>query len=476
MRPARLLLFIPLVLAISFALPSAEAALIDITSHDINVAEWDETTSYSITVQNNDEKPHTLRLRAASLGWGDILFDNNLLYLMPGASQTVNAKVSPPRDVRIGIYDIQIMAIDDQELSIRGIGFLRLIVNSELPHIEANFITGSAIDPGPTDVDLIVKNTGALSHTSLKGIFTTPFSESQSFDIGFLDIEDAKLLWQGVLDIPYNTEPNVYPFTFIVYQDGVEVSRTTKYLNIKEKETVQVDDIVSSNFLQEKHKLILTNVGNVDAENSYQVQMSTFDRIFTTSRPAASVESLPVGKQVSWNYNLAQGESVEIKYMISYVPFLEIALSMVLLFYVLAWYYRQDVSITKEIESHGDSLKVRVTAKLNFCPNLKSVVVEDYVPTPLKLGQKFSPVHPKAIKQEAGKVKLIWRLDNLYPGDERVFTYTMKSSLGVIGDVLLPAAKAKTHIDGESKVFYSNRVAMKGKVKVSELEEEKPSG
>ena len=149
---------------------------------------------------------------------------------------------------------------------------------------------------------------------------------------------------------------------------------------------------------------------------------------------------------------------------------------MVLLFYVLAWYYRQDVSITKEIESHGDSLKVRVTAKGASRSMLKSVVVEDYVPTPLKLGQKFSPVHPKAIKQEAGKVKLIWRLDNLYPGDERVFTYTMKSSLGVIGDVLLPAAKAKTHIDGESKVFYSNRVAMKGKVKVSELEEEKPSG
>lgn len=474
MRPARLLLIIPLLLAISLALPSAEAALIDITSTDVNAVNWDETTSYKITVQNNDQISHTLRLRAASLAWGDVLFDTNLIYLTPGASQTVTAKVSPPRDVRIGVYDLQIMAIDDQDPTIRGVGFLRLIVNSELPHIEANFITGSAIDPGPTDIDLIVKNTGALSNSELKGIFTTPFSESQSFNIGFLDIEDAKLLWQGLLDIPFNTEPNIYPFTFIVYQDGVEVSRTTKYISIKEKETVQIDDVISANFLQEKHKLILTNVGNVDAKNAYEVQMSTFDRIFTTSRPAASVGSLPVGKQFSWDYELAQGESIEIKYMISYIPFLEIALSMVLLVYVLAWYYRQDVSITKEIESHGDSLKVTVTAKGASRNMLKSVVIEDYVPTPLKLGPNFSPVHPKAVKKEAGKVKLVWRLDNLYPGDERVFTYTMKSSLGVIGDVLLPAAKAKTYVDGESKVFYSNRVAMKGKVRVSELEEEKP--
>lgn len=475
MRPVRLFLVIPLILAISLALPSAEATVISISSPDVNSIDWDGVATYKVSLQNTDNMPHMLRLRAASLAWGDAVFDQNIVYLNPGASQTVTVKVSPPRDVRIGVYDLQIMAIDDQDPSIRGIGFLRLIINSELPHIEANFITGSAIDPGPTDVDLIVKNTGALSQISLTGAFITPFSESQSFDIGYLDIDDAKLLWQGILDIPFNTEPNVYPFTFIVYQDGVEVDRTTKYLNIKEKETVQADDMINSNFLQEKHSVTLTNVGNVDAANSYKIQMSTFDRIFTTSRPSSAVSSLPVGKELAWDYELAQGESVKIKYMVSYLPILEIALSMVLLFYVLAWYYKQDVSIVKEIESHGDSLRIKLTAKGSSRSMLNSVVVEDYVPTPLKLGNTFSPVHPKAIKQEQGKVKLVWRLDNLYPGDERVFTYTLKSSLGVIGDVLLPAAKARAHVNGESKVFYSNRVAMKGKVGISEIEEEKPT-
>jgi len=475
MRPVRLLLFIPLLLAISLTFPAAEAAVIGISSSDVNSIDWNGLATYKVLVQNTDDKPHTLRLRAASLAWGDVIFDQNIVYLGPGASQTVNVKVSPPRDVRIGIYDLQMIAIDEQDTTIRGIGFLRLIINSELPHIEANFITGSAIDPGPTDIDLIVKNTGALSQVSLTGAFITPFSESRSFDIGYLDIDDAKLLWQGILDIPYNTKPNVYPFTFVIYQDGIEVDRTVKYVNIKEKETVQIDDKVSNSFLQEKHELTLTNVGNLDADNSYKVQMSTFDRIFTTSRSSSTTNSLSVGKEVVWNYNLAQGESMEIKYMVSYLPILEIALSMVLLLYVLAWYYKQDVSIIKEIEAHGDSLKVKVTAKGTSRSMLKSVVVEDYVPTPMKLGDKFSPVHPKVIKREQGKVKLIWRLDNLYPGDERVFTYTMKSSLGLIGDVLLPAAKARTHVDGESKIFYSNKVAMKGKVKVSEIEEEKPN-
>ena len=474
MRPRRFALVIPLLLAIALILPVAEAANIDIISQDVNTVEWDGTANYKVTVKNNDIMPHTLRIRAASLAWGDVVFDENMLYLGTGSQKTVNAKVTPPKDVRIGIYDIQVIAIDEYDTSVRGVGFLRLIANSELPHIDANFITGSAIDPGPTDINLIVKNTGALGQVDLTGTFSTPFSESRSFDIGALDIEDAKILWQGILDVPYNTKPDIYPFTFTIFQDGEEVSRKIKYVNVLEKETVRADDSIRKNFLQQKHIVTLTNVGNTNAGNSYEIQMSTLDRIFTTSKPVAETSNLQVGQQLSWDYELAQGETTTITYLISYIPILEIALSIVLLFYIVAWYYRQDVGIVKEIESHGNSLKVKLTARGSSRNMLKSVILEDYVPTPLKLQDNFGSVHPTAVKKESGKVRVVWRIDNLYPGDEKVFTYTMKSSLGLIGDVLLPAAKAKALVGGESKVFYSNRVAMKGKIDVSEIEEEKP--
>ena len=237
---------------------------------------------------------------------------------------------------------------------------------------------------------------------------------------------------------------------------------------------MRADDSIRKNFLQQKHIVTLTNVGNTNAGNSYEIQMSTLDRIFTTSKPVAETSNLQVGQQLSWDYELAQGETTTITYLISYIPILEIALSIVLLFYIVAWYYRQDVGIVKEIESHGNSLKVKLTARGSSRNMLKSVILEDYVPTPLKLQDNFGSVHPTAVKKESGKVRVVWRIDNLYPGDEKVFTYTMKSSLGLIGDVLLPAAKAKALVGGESKVFYSNRVAMKGKIDVSEIEEEKP--
>ena len=69
MRPVRLLLFIPLLLAISLTFPAAEAAVIGISSSDVNSIDWNGLATYKVLVQNTDDKPHTLRLRAASLAW-----------------------------------------------------------------------------------------------------------------------------------------------------------------------------------------------------------------------------------------------------------------------------------------------------------------------------------------------------------------------------------------------------------------------
>jgi hypothetical protein len=58
-----------------------------------------------------------------------------------------------------------------------------------------------------------------------------------------------------------------------------------------------------------------------------------------------------------------------------------------------------------------------------------------------------------------------------------VLSYSVKSALGLVGTVLLPAAKIKLkNEDNErTKVFHSNRVALKAHVAISDEPEAKPT-
>ena len=136
--------------------------------------------------------------------------------------------------------------------------------------------------------------------------------------------------------------------------------------------------------------------------------------------------------------------------------------------YLLLTYYGKEIVVSKSVSKSAKSLRVKLSVKNTTNQMLQNVTVTDFVPTPLKVLKEFEMAEPEAIKREHGHVKLVWKLDNLYPNEERVFIYSLKSSLSIFGSLALPQAIARVKVSGKQKSYSSGSVGIAGKLSVSE--------
>ncbi len=476
MRPQTLLFLLSAILMLGFMNAAEAAEQITIAYEPIkDTVGWNETAKYYITVTNKMSNTDVIRLRSANLLWGDFQFEESAITLTPGAARKISLKIIPPRDVLTGAYDLEVLAISSSDPTTRGSAMLRLNIISELPHIEPDYGLPDAMEAGPTHIDLIVKNTGTQKESNLSGrVESQLFTEPIELEIGTMNTGDAKILWQADVDVPRNIGPGQIPIIFITYQNGKEVTRSVQMVGILPKEHIKADHVIRKGFLKERHTMTLTNDGNVDIEDDvYKIETTPFARFFTQSNPKmVSLNPLTL----SWAVSLSRGESMPVVYTTSYQPLFGILLAILVLLYALGFYYRQEFTLTKEVKGGSDkTVNVKIHIKNTSNKPLRDVIVEDFVPTPLKLVRKFGTMEPSAIKKEKGYMKLVWKFGTFYQNDERVLSYEVKSALGLIGTILLPAAKVKLKVEDRTKVYHSNKVALKASISIPEKPEPKPS-
>ncbi len=415
MRLRKLLLFVlSAIFVLGFMNIANAAEEITVTYEPIkDTVEWNGTAKYYVTVTSHLSSADIIRLRSANLLWGDFQFEESSVTLTPGAGKKLLLKVIPPKDVTIGAYDLEILAISSSNPTLRGSATLRMNIISELPHIEPNYGLPESMEAGPTHIDLIITNTGTNTETDLTcKIVSALFVEPVELEIGTMHPGDAKILWQEDIEIPYSVGPGQVPITFITYQHGKEMVRTDQMIAILAKEHVNADDVVEEGFLKEKHTMTLTNDGNVDIEDGvYEREVTPFARFFTLSEPKmVSLNPLTL----SWAVSLDKGESMLVVYTTSYQPLFGILLAILILLYALGFYYKQEFTITKEVKGKGSkTMKVKIHIKNVSNRPQRNVIVEDHIPTPLKLIRDFGSMEPSAIKKDRGHMKIVWKFGNL---------------------------------------------------------------
>ncbi|MFH0868722.1 MAG: hypothetical protein V1839_00685 [archaeon] len=467
MRPQRLIVSI-----LAFLITISGAAALEL-SHKIVQDEigWDGTAVFNLYVKNDGGIGESYRLRPSTFLWGDVVIDPPVVTVFSGETQPAVVKITPPKGILRGTYDIEIIGISNQDPTEQSKDILRVYINTEEPHLAADFGMPDAMAPASDKFNIILKNTGTAALTGLTANLQSNLLPYSDIKLNYLDAGQASLVFDRLYEIPSNTAPGKYDVSLELFKDGIHVGDLNKIVEILGQVKVSAYESIAKGFLSETHIVTLENVGNIPAVNSYLVDVPKWQRIFVHSTPKAYVTKLEGAAQFAWPYSLQTSESTQIIYKISYVPLLAALIAALVLMFSAGWYYRQEFTVLKEVfdEPGSKAMKVRLTIKSRAPLVQNSVIVEDAVPTPLKLVKEFATAEPTAIRRQAGAMKVVWKFDKVYPGEERVLSYNLKSTLPMFGNLVLPAAKVRVRMNNKPKLYLSNRVTFSGRgVKVDE--------
>ena len=143
---------------------------------------------------------------------------------------------------------------------------------------------------------------------------------------------------------------------------------------------------------------------------------------------------------------LSPGEEYRIIYEVSvWNVVLVFSILIVILVYLFTQIFKVDIKksyrarkpLTKESE-----VCVTLEVKNRGRKEIKNVVVVDYVPSIMKVVEKFETLRPM-IRKIRGGTQLVWKLGTLSPGDERIITYRVKPIVDILGTIRLPKAYIK---------------------------------
>ncbi|MBI4020354.1 MAG: DUF11 domain-containing protein [Candidatus Aenigmarchaeota archaeon] len=213
-----------------------------------------------------------------------------------------------------------------------------------------------------------------------------------------------------------------------------------------------------SNPIYDTVTITVTNQGNVE-ETGHTVQGSAPSDLVTgfVTNPDGCSDS---GDTKTCTYAvglLKPGESKNIVYRVEYWPrYLPIVTVVVILLVIAAGSYMKFTkpvirkrTIQKEAFGHAVVLELR-----NPFRRIKDVFISDFIPHLAAVEEEFEAAKPHITPAQAG-TELVWKLGDLSPGDQRILTYRIRST--VRSGLRMPRAQLR-YIDskGVERRIYSN--------------------
>ncbi|MFH0929240.1 MAG: hypothetical protein V1818_02670 [Candidatus Aenigmatarchaeota archaeon] len=250
--------------------------------------------------------------------------------------------------------------------------------------------------------------------------------------------------------------PGSYDVDFELVDDIGRIFYTEqKSFKIPSIENIVYDNDVSSTPFGSSVTLTATNTGNIDAEADLSsVSPEGWYYFYSGPNPTGMI----LGKYY-WKTTIAPGESSSVTYSEIYWPTYVLIIAAVLAGVFIYW---QSTALTfskrliTKTDGHASvSLHLRSRKK-----GVDGVFVKDTVPSQFSIMSNFESVKP-IIKKIADGVELHWRLGKMGSKEERVLHYTIKPAENMVGDVKLPAAKAKGKRHKAPIYKRSNRVSVR---------------
>ncbi len=260
------------------------------------------------------------------------------------------------------------------------------------------------------------------------------------------------------MDIPAGTKAGEYVLSARLYK-GKELKGEAKtafqvsyHPDIKEKEEA------SEGFLASEIKITNRNEGNAPIKRTLDMEMGFFKRIFTETTPKAEVKD---GKYI-WEFTVEPATEFVIAIKTDYKPGLIGLIVFAAFLGLIIYFLSRGVGIKKRVfkikhPSHDQEIKVMLHVKNRDSREVHNIKIIELIPAALKPTHEYGTLKPEKIQQGSRGMRLIWTIETLSPGEERIISYNARKESSVLGPIYLPPASVQ-YINRKAKfvIYRSN--------------------
>ncbi len=211
--------------------------------------------------------------------------------------------------------------------------------------------------------------------------------------------------------------------------------------------------------------ITIKNEGNIPINRSnLSMPISSFNSLFLIYKNSSIGSAEVVNGSVLPSVNqLLPGQTITIKYSVSYYPIYLIIL-IIALAIIISLYFNRKVTFKKEVIEHkavDGFIDIKIALRLKNISRKKiyGMEIEDSIPPNSlkvsKAGQKEGKV-----TKHGDSMKISWKEEELNPGDEIIVMYEVKSKIGIIGNFELDSAKVKFDFNGKNYLKKSNSLVL----------------
>lgn len=391
--------------------------------------------------------------------WRDKIEDD---FLEVGTEKTAKTKVelTPSRGLKPGRYSVNLRVYSrtTPEIFADHLVLVDVIAYEDLVSANLEF-NPDGLDPRRENlIRLGLKNKYSIELKDVKISLTSPLFED-SRTVEFLPAELRNEEFEVNLD--KNIENGEYDLRILVELNGNTLVDKTEKVQVGFYKDVTDDESVNEGFLLTERKFVKHNGGNVETTETYKARVTFFESYFTSVYPAPTKAFKENGMYTyQWNFVLGPGDSYKINVTTSYRTPISILVVAVLALWLLYYTFGSKITVKKRIltvrSGKTVNMKVLLIVKNESRKAIKYLTLIDYLPKGTNIPAEFGIPKPSKVSRESGTEMLLWRLDNMVKGEERVVSYRVKDNYDA-PRIHVPRAIVKYRIGERDIVAKSNK-------------------
>ncbi len=417
----------------------------------------DESAKYILSIKNEGNTPDIFGIAVSDVNWREKIEDD---FLEIGSGETVRTDIglTPNKGLKAGRYSIELRVYSrTNPNNVKD----HMIIVDLIPYedlVDVIFETNpNGLDPRRENlIRLNLKNKHSLELKDVNIKLTSNlFEKTRNVDLNPAELRSEEFS----IFLDEDTERGEYDVkTVVSYNGNIIVDRTEKLMVGFYKE-VNEDEVIGEGFLINKKKIVKSNNGNVDSEEVVRERFNSFESLFTSVYPEPSViynEDDMV--YYEWRFTLAPAEVYKINITTNYRTPISILIAIIVIAWLAYILFFGKVSIKKKVltvmSGKDVDMKIMLVLKNNGKNKVSNISVLDYLPRGAKSPTEYGAIKPNRYKGTSRGSAIVWKLNDMVEGEERVISYRVKISPA--NDIAVPRAVVKYISKGKTRMSKSN--------------------
>ncbi len=324
-----------------------------------------------------------------------------------------------------------------------------------VPLKEVLEVSSERLSPADKDAVILVRNKENTYIQDLSLKLSSPLFDS-SQKVSLKPYEVIKVRVQFDREIVKSLSAGAYVLNADVELQGVK-QHWEGVLNYVEKKDI-LESTSSEGFVIRKISVARTNEGNVPESVRIEIKKDIISRLFTlfSIEPQTSQRD-GFFVTYTWDKQLDPSSSLTVTATTNYTLPLVFLILVISIAVFVSMVLRTNVTVNKRVsfvKTRGGEFALKIRLHLKANKYVENIQIIDRLPGMTVLYDQFG-IKPDKI--DAATRRLIWKVQRLNAGEERVFSYIVYSKIKVMGRFELPSAVAIFERDGKTQEVTSNR-------------------